>query len=285
MPLIDSHAHLEASSSLKELRGASVDDLQGVLKRAEAAEVDKIITIGTSLKSSKKAIEIAKKYSSADLQIFATCGLHPKDAKEELKSIDIEKAIEQLKKIAQSSDKVVGIGECGLDIATIENTEIKNESAERKLEYQRELFKAQIGLAAELNLPLIIHCRDGWEEIFRLLSIDDRLLTNLNGVFHSFTGSWNAAKKALDLGFYISFSGIVTFGNTGEIAGVAKKMPLNRMLVETDSPYLSPDPIRGSMNEPKNVRITAQFIADLRDVSLDTIEEVTTKNAGMLFGI
>lgn len=282
--LIDSHAHLEASTSLKELRGASVDDLEGVLKRAVSDNVGEIITIGTSIQTSKKAVEIADKYSTEDLQIRATCGLHPNDAKDEIKKLGIGKSIEELRALIKSSSKVVGVGEAGLDYYLGSRVKGLGASEEEKIQ-QRVLFEAQIRLADELSLPLVIHCRNGWDEIFRLLSIDDRLLTSLKGVFHSFTGDWKAAQKALALGFYISFSGIVTFGNASTVQNVARKMPIDRMLIETDSPFLAPEPHRGSVNEPKNVKIVARIISNLRDVSLDTIEEATTKNAQELFGL
>src|SRR3989344_2562984 len=267
--LVDSHAHLEA-----------VDDLEGSLKRAKEAGVGKIITIGTSLASSRKAIEIADKFSAGDLQIYATCGLHPRDAKGEIDNLGLLHCFETLKQIAKSSSKVVGVGEVGLDYRlTTDNEQL---TTDEEKGFQRELFEAQINLAADLNLPLIIHCRNGWDEIFDL--IEAKRGPASFGVFHSFTGDWNAAQKALDLGFYISFSGIVTFKNAKEIQEVAKKMPVEKMLVETDSPYLSPEPWRGKINEPKNVKIVAEFITILRSLSLDQIAQVTFENAERLFG-
>src|SRR3989344_9702683 len=145
--LVDSHAHLEI-----------VDDLEGSLKRAKEAGVGKVITICTTIESSKKAIEIAQKYSSDDLQIFATCGLHPKDAKGEIKRLHYNDILKSSKPLALSSKKVVGLGECGLDYHP--------DTTEQDKKFQRELFEAQINLAADLNLPLITHCRNGWNEIF-----------------------------------------------------------------------------------------------------------------------
>ena len=263
--LFDTHAHLEA-----------VDDLEDLLKRAKEAGVEKIITIGTSLASSKKAIGIAEKFSADDLQIYATCGLHPKDAKNELEKQPLYRCIETLKQIAESSKGVVGIGEAGLDYHP--------DTTEQDKKFQRELFETQIKLAADFNLPLIIHCRNGWEEILSLLTTDYGLPTP-PGVFHSFTGNWLAAQKALDLGFYISFSGIVTFKNAKEIQAVAKKMPLERLLIETDSPFLSPEPLRGKQNEPRNVKIVAQFLAHLRNQPIDRIIGASADNAKRLFGI
>lgn len=273
MALIDSHCHLDF-----------VDDLDSALDRARAKDIGKIITIGTSLECSKKCVNIAEKYSTDDLQTFATCGLHPKDAKEEFRNADLGKAIDELRKISKSSNKVVGIGETGLDYYERETGNNKHKTTDEEKEFQRKLFKVQANLAVDLNLPLIVHCRNGWSEIFKILSSNGQRLM-ASGVFHSFTGDWETAKKAFNLGFYISFSGIVTFENAKVIQGVAKKMPIDRMLIETDSPFLAPEPNRGSVNEPKNVKIIARFIADLRKSSLDTIEEATTKNAKKLFGI
>ena len=263
--LFDTHAHLE-----------TVEDLGNSLKRAKEAGVGKIITIGTSLASSKKAIEIAQKYSSDDLQIFATCGLHPKDAKSEIKRLHYNDILKLLKSLALSSKKIVAVGECGLDY-------YPDTTADEK-KFQSELFEAQIKLAADLNLPLVIHCRNAWDDLFSLLSTDYRLPTP-PGVFHSFTGNWHAAQKALELGFYISFSGIVTFQNAPEIQGVAKKIPLDRVLIETDSPFLSPEPLRGKQNEPKNVRIIAEFLAHLCSQPINTIIGKSADNAKRFFGI
>lgn len=292
MQLIDSHAHLE-----------TYDDLKGVLKRAQDAGVSKIVTIGTSLESSKKAIEIAQKYSSADLQIWATCGLHPKDAKREIVRLGVNESIHRLKLLAKSSNKVIGIGEAGLDYyLTTENGQLTTDEGK---EFQRKLFSEQVELAEELNLPLVIHCRNGWEEIFELISNIQTPNSKLTGVFHSWTGDWKAAKKALDLGFYISFSGIVTFKSAKEIQEVARKAPIDKILVETDSPFLSPEPLRSTLlhpplklqmarklrgssrnpNEPKNVRIIAEFLANIRNQSANAIFFQTTKNAQKLFNL
>jgi len=198
--LFDTHAHLEA-----------VDDLEDSLKRAKEAGVGKIITIGTSVESSRKAIGIAEKFSDDDLQIYASVGIHPRDGKDEIERLQLHynDILKLLKSLALSSKKVMGIGECGLDYYSDTTDEDKN--------FQRELFGAQIKLASDLNLPLVIHCRNGWEEILSLLTTDYRLRTKLTGVFHSWTDDWQAAKKAIDLGFFISFSGIVTFKNAPEI--------------------------------------------------------------------
>ncbi|MBI2012788.1 TatD family hydrolase [Candidatus Curtissbacteria bacterium] len=303
--LIDTHAHLEA-----------IDDLESSLKRAKEAGVGKIITSGTSLDSSSKAIEIAS--TSLKLrgarenipEIYATGGIHPREGKDDVKNAgSLHQCINTLKQIASTSDKVVGVGEAGLDYRLTNNPSTSSGQArqlttDEEKNFQRELFKAQINLAVELNLPLVIHCRNGWKEIFDLLSNVKGQLpvrrslgegrSNVAGVFHSWTGDWRAAKKALDLGFYISFSGIVTFKNAPQVQEVAQKTPLERIMVETDSPFLTPEPLRSTsprlrgaseQNEPKNVKITANFLASLRDQPSEVVAEATTRNAKELFGL
>ena len=275
MTFVDTHAHLEA-----------VDDLDGVLNRAKNIGVGVIVTIGTSLETSKKAVKIAKEFSTDNLKIYAICGIHPKDGKSDIEKFGLYRCIKTLKQIAKSSKKVVGIGEVGLDHYLKQETgNKKQETSSREKKVQKKLFEAQIKLAGELKLPMVIHCRNGWEEIFSLLTTNYRLRTKIRGVFHSWTGDWDAVKAALDLGFYISFSGIVTFKNAFVIQDVARRIPLERVLVETDSPFLSPEPFRGKPNEPKNVKIVGKLIADLRGLPFDKISEVTTRNAQELFGI
>jgi len=266
--LVDSHSHLDFLPRGK----AGVDDLEGALKSAKDGGVGKIITIGTSLKCSRDCIEIAKKSSSDYLKIYATCGLHPKDAKGEIKNSEsTAELVDELKQLARS-ENFVAIGETGLDYYG------STGDSEKKL--QRELFEGQVKLARELDLPLVIHCRNAWEEIFQIISN-----FKLRGVFHCWTGDWRSAKKALDLGFYISFSGLVTFKNAAEIQDVAKKAPLEKILIETDSPFLAPEPVRGSINEPKNVKIVGQFISSLRNQPFEEIANATSSNAERLFGI
>lgn len=264
--LIDTHAHLEL-----------FEDLEEVLARAKEEGVSKIITIGTSLETSRRAIRIAEYYSKADLKIYAACGIHPNDGAEEVENLGLAKVIKNLQEVAKSSNKVVGIGECGLDYFD------KTTGAEKK--FQRKLFGEQIKLAGNLKLPLIVHCRNGWEEIFEPLTINHKQLTNLSGVFHSFTGGISEVKKATSLGFYVSFSGIVTFKSAKNIAEAAKQVSVDRILVETDSPFLAPEPIRGSQNEPKCVRIIGQFLAKQLKLPIGKIEKLTTNNASNCFGL
>ncbi len=272
---VDSHAHLDF-----------LDDLNFVLDRAKQAGVSKIVTIGTSIECSRKCIEIAEKYSDKDLQIYATCGIHPEDGIGDVKKYgSVEKIIAELSMLAKTSDRVVGIGECGLDYYL--DGHRKTSDTDKK--FQRELFGAQIKLTADLDLPLVVHCRNGWEEIFEIIKasgsdpVQGATLNNLRGVFHSWTGNWQAAQKAIELGFYISFSGIVTFKNASLIQEVAGKVQADRILVETDSPFLAPVPLRGQKNEPENVKIIASFLADLRNLSLNALTSFASLNAQKLF--
>lgn len=270
MGFIDTHAHLDFS-----------DDPQIWINNAKNAGVSKIVCVGTSIEASKKCVETAIKYSSGDIQNYASAGIHPEDGKEDIKKFG-ENYILELEKVAQFSKKVVAIGECGLDFHLEGGS--RPVTVEDDKEFQRQLFKKHVDLAKELDLPLIVHCRNGWEEIFQLLSIGYRQST-LRGVFHSWTGDLEAAKKAIGIGFYISFSGILTFKNAGVIADVAKWVPIDKVVLETDSPFLSPEPLRGRQNEPKNVKIVAEFLAELRGESPSKIEEITTLNALELFGL
>ncbi len=275
--LIDCHAHLEL-----------FEDLEDVLIGAKAAGVSKIITIGTSLETSKKAIQIAENFSDSELEIYAACGIHPNDGAEEVENLGIDVVMKNLRKVATSSKKVVGLGECGLDYFLETSDPFgKTQGKQRPVTsnddkaFQRKLFKRQIKLSVDLDLPLVIHSRNAWGEIFDYV----KQARSSKGVFHSWTGNLDAMKKAIDLGFYISFSGIVTFSNALDIAEVAKKALDGRILVETDSPFLSPEPIRGMKNEPKNVRITADFISSLRGSSLDKTADMTMRSACEVFGI
>ena len=271
--LVDTHAHLDFTN-----------DQEGWCQRAKEVEVNKIICVGTSVEASRKCVEISEKYSSDDLQIYATVGIHAQDGKSDVgKFGSLEKCTLQLKQTALSSEKVIGVGECGFDVKF--TTDRKQLTTDKEIEFQKGLFEAQIKLANELELPLIVHCRNAWDSTFEILSNVSGQLSNVPGVFHSWTGDWEAAKRVLEMGFYISFSGIVTFKNAPKVQEVAKKMPIDRMLLETDSPFLTPHPLRGSKNEPKNVKITASFIAQLRNVPVDQLASVTSKNVGRLFGI
>lgn len=217
--------------------------------------VDKVVNIGASLVDSRTAIELAQKYEN----IFATVGIHPNDNPTATADNVDWNQFEALAKMP----KVVGIGETGLDYSRTHDRE-----------RQMALFQQQIDVAKKLDLPLSIHVRDAWDDI---LLFD---LSNNRGVFHCYSGP-----AIIPFDFYVSFAGNVTFKNAKALQELARLIPPERLLVETDSPYLAPEPLRGSQNVPGNVKLVAAKLAELRDVTIEEIEEITSKNAEKLFGI
>lgn len=253
--LIDTHAHLD----FKDFN----TDRDEVIKRAFRNGIGKIINIGCDLNRAKKSIELA----GENKNIFATIGVHPDEAGKS-KTDEILKNLESL---LEKSDKIVGIGECGLDYSRVEDEALKK--------LQKELFIAQINFAKAKKLPLVIHIRDAYSDAFEIL----KDYPDQPGVLHCFGGSVKDAKKFLDLGFLISFTGIVTFKNAKEVQEVAKFVPLEKMMFETDCPFLAPEPYRGERNEPAYVKFIARKISEIKGVSLSDVERVTTENAKSLF--
>ena len=253
--LIDTHAHLDYPHLHEQL-----DD---VIARADAAGVKQIISIGVKLSNSHKPKEIAERYEN----IWCSIGIHPHEAENEPLSCDLD-AIRQ----AADHPKVVAIGEAGLDYF------YDNAPRDR----QAQSLRAQITIARELGLPIIIHARDADEDMAAILE-DEYQKGPYAGVLHCFSSGAALAQRALAIGFYVSFSGIVTFKSAAEIQQVAKTVPEERLLVETDAPFLAPVPMRGKKNEPAFTAHTAQFIADLRGISLEKLAEITTNNALRLF--
>lgn len=221
--------------------------------------ISKVINIGTTLADSEQAVELAQKHA----KIFATVGIHPHEANSDW---------EKFEALARQP-KVVAIGECGLDL-----------SSSKDLDSQEELLRKQVEIAKKLNLPLILHIRDAQEE---LISKFGHALSDMTGVFHCFSGSENYLRTILNLfpRFYVSFAGNITFKNAGDLRDLVRLTPLERMLIETDSPFLTPEPHRGSRNSPENVKIVAERIGEIKDVSTEQISEVTTSNATKLFGL
>ena len=252
--LVDSHCHLNFDA-LKE-------DLDGVLARAEERGVGTMLAIGTTLAEFPDVLAIAEAHD----HIFCTVGVHPHEAENEAGIA----AGELVKRAAHP--KVVGIGETGLDFYY--------DNAPRDL--QRETFRTHIVAARETGLPLVVHTRDADDDTAAILS-EEMGQGAFTGVIHCFTASGAFAKQALDLGFYISFSGIVTFKNAADIQETAKMVPGDRILVETDAPYLAPVPNRGKTCEPAFVADTAAFVAELRGVTRDEIARTTSDNFFRLF--
>ena len=255
--LIDSHAHIQG----KEYAGEAA----AVIERARAAGVEQIIVVGGAgdMSSNGEAVALAHSFEN----IYATVGMHPHDAK------DVGKDELQTLKDLTLHSKVIAVGETGLDY-------YYNHSPR---EVQRRVFAQFIHMARETELPIVVHERDAASEGAALLRSEGG--GKLRGVIHCFTGNYEAARAYLDLGFYISFTGIITFKNAEALRDVARRVPLERILVETDSPYLTPVPHRGKRNEPAYVRLVAATVANIKGVSLEEVARVTADNTRKLFGI
>jgi len=251
--LIDSHAHLE----MREFDS----DRHDVIERAGLAGVDCIVTVGTNPGLSRKALSIAHQYKN----IYATVGVHPHDV---AKAGD--KSFDELKALAQDP-KVVAYGEIGLDY-------FRNISPREK---QIEMFAKQLELAQELNLPVIIHDRDAHEETLRMVKTSGVRL----GVFHCFSGDWAMARQCIDLGFYISVPGVVTFDKSKVLQDVVRQAPLDTILLETDCPYLTPVPHRGKRNEPSFIIHTAKKVAEIKKLPWEDIAQTAARNTRKLFRI
>jgi TatD DNase family protein len=254
--LVDTHCHLDDPQF-----GA---DAQKVIARALDHGVKTMVCVGTELESTRRAIELASTHPF----IYAAAGIHPHFADK----VSTPESFQPLEAMA-SHPRVVAIGETGLDYYK------KFARPER----QQELLRRHIRLALRLDKALVIHCRDAHDDFFRILEAE--AAPPLKGVMHCFSSSREHARKAMDLGFYISIAGPVTYPNATSLADVIKFIPLDRLVVETDSPYLAPQNHRGQRNEPGYVVHVAEKIADLQGVPFDIVCERTTRNARALFGI
>lgn len=266
--LIDTHAHLTWDSFKP--------DLQEVVERAKKAGVTHVINIGVDMKSSKKAAQL--KYPG--IKCYSTIGLHPHEVSKLINNVSIHQNIEALEQLYQtSSGKVVAVGECGLDYHFENNPDYIPSSLpqDEQIKLQEKLFLAQIALAKKLNLPLIIHCRDAWNDI--LLPE----LQGVTGVFHSFTGNADQAKKILDLGYYLGFSCIVTYPKNDYLREIIKSIPIDKILTETDCPFLPPQTKRGQRNEPANVAEVVKVIAEMKQISYEEAAQTIIENAKRLF--
>ena len=262
--MIDVHCHLNFHSFEK--------DYDSVIKSAFEAGVTKIINVGTKLDSSRKAVELAQKYKN----LYAIVGVHPHHADK------LEKAwLKELEKLA-GMPKVVAIGEIGMDYFSYKSNAI----VDPKL--QKEVFIKQIELAQTLKLPLQIHNRQAGKDIIDILKNHRNLLLNPPGMFHCFAGSMEILKSALEMGFFIGFDGNLTYkgvapGEDTDLKDLARYVPLDRILTETDSPFLTPEPFRGTRNIPEYVIITARFLSQVKAIELEELDRHTTNNANSLF--
>lgn len=251
--LFDTHAHLNVKQFEK--------DEAEVIQRAKEHGVSKIAVVGFDEETIEKAFELSEKYE----EIYPIIGWHPTEAGSYSDEVE-EKLIELLQK-----DKVIAMGEMGLDYHWMEDPK----------EVQIEAFKRQIRVAKSLDLPIVVHNRDSTEDVYQVLK--EEKIGPAGGIMHSFNLTPEWQEKFLDLGMHISFSGVLTFKNAPEVKESAKVTPLDKILIETDSPYLSPTPYRGKRNEPSYVRFVAEELAELRGSSVAEIADLTTKNAEKLF--
>jgi TatD DNase family protein len=282
--LVETHAHLDYPDF--------ANDLGDVLRRATEAGVTRIITIGTSVESSRRAVDLAEKHSN----IFAVIGVHPTYAEEAEEDV-----ITPLRELA-NSPRVAAIGETGLDYHRLPSVSAAKEKkvqvfaralqgeTEEEIEAsikdgayksrQASLFQQQLDLALELGLNLVIHQRDAWDDTLEIMR---PYSGKLRGVFHCFGGTREQADEVVDLGHLLSFTGIVTFKNGASVREVAARIPLHKFMVETDCPYLAPVPFRGKRCEPAHTRLVAESIATARGVSLEEIARATTATAEDFF--
>ncbi len=255
----DAHCHLQ--DRFLGGREVPVSPAQA-LERARAGGVDRVIVIGTDFASSREALALTD--LSGDVEVYATVGLHPHDALEDVEEIaDLARA---------RHPRLVGIGECGLDYYY--------EHSPRAA--QRDVFAAQINLAQELDLALVVHARDAFEDLFEIFEVEG---VPSRTVIHCFTGTPQDAKECLARGCDISISGVVTFKNAESLREAARLVPLNRLHVETDSPFLSPVPYRGTPNEPALVSVVGEFLANLREEDVEDVRRETSNNTARLFNL
>ncbi|SET74178.1 TatD DNase family protein [Oceanobacillus limi] len=253
--LIDTHVHVNARQFM--------DDRDEVIQRAFDSGVNYMVVVGFDRETIPLAIEIAEKYDT----IYAAVGWHPVDA--------VDMTDEDLTWIEELSShpKVVAIGEMGLDYHWDKSPK----------DIQKEVFRKQIQLAKKVKMPIIIHNREATEDIIEILQEEDA--NEVGGIMHCYNDSVRYVQACLDMNFYISLGGPVTFKNAPLPKEVAAQVPLDRLLVETDAPFLAPHPNRGKRNEPAYVKLVAEKIAEIREMPIDEISEITTKNAFTLFGI
>lgn len=254
MMFVDSHCHI----NFPDLAA----DLPGVMAAMAANDVTHALCVSVNLETFPQVLDVAERFPN----VYASAGVHPDDRSGE------EPSLERLLAISANA-RVVAIGETGLDYYRVEGD----------TEWQRERFRTHIRAARQTRKPLIIHTREAAEDTLRVMR--EESASEIGGVMHCFTESADVARRAMDMNFMISFSGIVTFKNALALKDVAREVPLENMLIETDSPYLAPVPYRGKTNQPAYVRHVAEEIARLRNVSVETIAEATTANFFRLFGV
>ena len=253
--LFDTHAHLDAPQF--------DEDRVEVIRRAQEAGVEYIVNIGFDRKTIPTTMQLAEEYDS----IYAAVGWHP------VESVFMEEGDLQWIEELCKHPKVVAIGEIGLDYHW--DTSPKD--------VQQRVFREQIRLAKKINKPVVIHNRDAHADVVRILQVEEAY--KVGGIMHCFSGSWEIAKQCLDMNFYISFGGPVTFKNARVPKEVLSQVPLDRLLIETDCPYLAPHPFRGKRNEPSYVTLVAEMAAEIKGISVEEIIQITTENGKRCYRI
>ncbi len=252
MKLVDTHTHIYGDKYNS--------DFFEVLKRTKE-ELEFIVSIGYDLESSKKSVELSNKYDF----IYSTVGIHPVDIKEY--NDEVEK---ELIAMVKNNTKVVAIGEIGLDYYWMEDPK----------EIQQDVFRKQLNISRETKLPVVIHTRDALEDTLKILSE----YKDIGGILHCFPGSYDSVKSLLDR-YYVGVAGVVTFKNNKKTQEMVKQIPLDRVVIETDCPYLTPEPFRGHRNEPTYVKYVAEKIAEIKGISYEEVIKVTTENAKAIYNI
>lgn len=252
MKLVDTHTHIYGDKYNS--------DFFEVLKRTKE-ELEFIVSIGYDLESSKKSVELSNKYDF----IYSTVGIHPVDIKEY--NDEVEK---ELIAMVKNNTKVVAIGEIGLDYYWMEDPK----------EIQQDVFRKQLNISRETKLPVVIHTRDALEDTLKILSE----YKDIGGILHCFPGSYDSVKSLLDR-YYVGIAGVVTFKNNKKTQEMVKQIPLDRVVIETDCPYLTPEPFRGQRNEPTYVKYVAEKIAEIKGISYEEVIKVTTENAKAIYNI
>ena len=260
MKLFDNHSHLDDEKF--------DEDREELIEKIKNSNVKMLISAGYSLEGSTKAVELSKKYDF----IYATCGISPNDIPQTEE--ELWKTLDKIEKLAKENSKVRAIGEIGLDYYW--------EKDEKRRELQKKAFIEQIKLANKLELPIVIHTR---EAVMDTLDILKKNSVDKKGIFHCCPLNRELVKEGLKLGFYISFAGPVTFKNSKNADEIISMVPDDKILIETDSPYLSPEPFRGKRNDPRNVEYVAKKIADVKGLDLEEVAEITYNNAKNIFEI
>ena len=258
MEFFDSHSHYNDEKF--------DEDREQIIKDTYKSGVTKFVCAGYDVQSSKKAIEISKKYEF----IYSICGISPNDIPQSEE--ELWKTIDEISKIVQQNKKIVAIGEIGLDYYW--NKENK--------ELQKKAFIKQIELANKLELPIVIHSRDASVDTIDIIKNN---IVNKRGIFHCCQLNQEMVKQAINLGYYISFAGPITFKNSKNAKEVVDLVPMDKILIETDSPYLSPEPNRGKRNDSRNVKYVAEKIAEFKNMSLEEVARITYENAMRIFEI